>query len=51
MELDKSILLQKQVKNNSEDLQSEFLDLKNWEEQMKQKEKELLNERNEQVIS
>lgn len=51
MELDKSILVQKQVKDNSEDLQSEFLDLINWEEQMKRKEKELLSERNEQVFS
>lgn len=44
MELDESILMQKQVKNNSEDLQSEFLDLKNWEKEMKRKEQELLNE-------
>lgn len=50
MELDKSILMQKQVKDNSEDLQSEFLDLKNWEEQMKRKEQELLNERTGQVF-
>lgn len=45
MELDNSILMQKQVRDNSEDLQSEFLDLKNWEEQMKRKEQEILNER------
>jgi len=50
MELDKSILMQKQVKDNSEDLRSEFLDLKNWEEQMKRKEQELLNERTGQVF-
>ncbi|XP_029666228.1 RNA polymerase II-associated protein 3 [Formica exsecta] len=50
MELDKSILMQKQVKDNSEDLQSEFLDLKNWEEQMKRKEQELLNERTGQKV-
>lgn len=50
MELDKSILMQKQVKHNSEDLRSEFLDLKNWEEQMKRKEQELLNERVGQVF-
>lgn len=50
MELDESILLQKQVKDNSEDLRSEFLDLKNWEEEMKRKERELINERNEQVF-
>lgn len=42
--MDKSILLQKQVKDNSEDLQSEFLDLKNWEEQMKRKDEELRKE-------
>lgn len=48
MELDKSILIQKQVKDNSEDLQSEFLDLKIWEEQMKRKEKELLSGYNEE---
>jgi len=46
MDLDNSILMQKQVRDNSEDLQSEFLDLKNWEEQMKRKEQEILNERN-----
>ncbi|KAL0131847.1 hypothetical protein PUN28_003004 [Cardiocondyla obscurior] len=50
MELDSSILLQKQVRDNSEDLQSEFLDLKNWEAQMKRKEQEILNDRNEQEI-
>lgn len=48
--MDKSVLLQKQIKDNSEDIRSEFLDLKNWEEQMKRKERELLNERNEQVF-
>lgn len=36
--------MQKQVRDNSEDLQSEFLDLKNWEEQMKRKEQEILGE-------
>lgn len=45
MELDNSILMQKQVRDNSEDLRSEFLDLKNWEEQMKRKEQEILSER------
>ncbi|KAL6423103.1 hypothetical protein ACFW04_010534 [Cataglyphis niger] len=50
MELDKSILMQKQVKDNSEDLQTEFLDLKNWEEQMKRKEQELLNEHTGQKV-
>lgn len=51
MDLDNSILMQKQVRDNSEDLQSEFLDLKNWEEQMKRKEQEILNERKGQVCS
>ncbi|XP_011637752.1 RNA polymerase II-associated protein 3 [Pogonomyrmex barbatus] len=50
MALDNSILMQKQVRDNSEDLLSEFLDLKNWEEQMKRKEKEILSERNGQPI-
>ncbi|XP_018401543.1 PREDICTED: RNA polymerase II-associated protein 3 isoform X2 [Cyphomyrmex costatus] len=48
MEHDNSILMQKQVRDNSEDLRSEFLDLKNWEEQIKRKEQEILNEQNEQ---
>lgn len=42
--MDKSILLQKQVRDNSEDLQSEFLDMKSWEEQMKRKDEELKKE-------
>lgn len=44
MSLDRSVLLQKQVKNNSEDLQNEFLDLKNWEAEMKQKDQLLRKE-------
>lgn len=47
--MDKSILIQKQVKDNAEDLQKEFLDMKNWEEQMKRKDDELRKERNYQV--
>ncbi|XP_012538011.2 RNA polymerase II-associated protein 3 [Monomorium pharaonis] len=50
MELDNSILMQKQVRDNSEDLQREFLDLTNWEEQMKRKEQEILSELNGQEI-
>lgn len=50
MDVDKSVLLQKQVRDNSEDLRSEFLDMKNWEEQMKRKERELLSENAEQKI-
>ncbi|XP_043258102.1 RNA polymerase II-associated protein 3 isoform X1 [Colletes gigas] len=47
--MDKSILMQKQVKDNAEDLQKEFLDIKNWEEQMKSKDEELRNQRSEQT--
>ncbi|KZC06477.1 PREDICTED: RNA polymerase II-associated protein 3 [Dufourea novaeangliae] len=42
--MDKSLLMQKQVKDNAEDMQKEFLDMKNWEEQMKQKDEELKRE-------
>lgn len=44
MEHNESIMLQKQVKDNSEDLQSEFLDMKNWEQLMKRKEQELFRQ-------
>ncbi|XP_076637274.1 RNA polymerase II-associated protein spaghetti [Colletes latitarsis] len=47
--MDKSILMQKQVKDNAEDLHKEFLDMKNWEEQMKSKDEELRNQRSEQT--
>lgn len=47
--MDKSILMQKQVRDNSEDLQKEFLDMKNWEEQMKRKDQELRKETSGQV--
>lgn len=50
MEIDKSILLQKQVRDNSSDLQSEFFDMKNWEEQMKRKDSELLHASGDQVL-
>lgn len=39
--MDKSILLQKQVRENSEDLRSYLKDLQTWEEDMKRKESEL----------
>lgn len=39
-----SVLVQKQVKDNAEDLQKEFLDMKNWEEQMRRKDEELRKE-------
>ncbi|XP_076234299.1 RNA polymerase II-associated protein spaghetti [Calliopsis andreniformis] len=49
VEMDKSILMQKQVKDNSEDLQKEFFDLRNWEEEMKRKDEELRKETSEQI--
>lgn len=39
--MDKSFLLQQQIRNNSEDLQKEVLDLKAWEQEMKRKDAEL----------
>ncbi|XP_012258544.2 RNA polymerase II-associated protein 3 [Athalia rosae] len=50
MELDKSILLQKQVRDNASDLQSEYLDMKNWEEQMKRRDAELKYAAGDQVL-
>ncbi|OAD58122.1 RNA polymerase II-associated protein 3 [Eufriesea mexicana] len=47
--MDKSILMQKQIKDNAEDLQKEFLDMKNWEEQMKHKDEEIRKEGSDQV--
>lgn len=47
--MDKSILMQKQVKDNAEDLQKEFLDMKNWEEQMRCKDEQLRKEKTGQV--
>ncbi|CAD1478853.1 unnamed protein product, partial [Heterotrigona itama] len=48
--MDKSILMQKQVRDNAEDLQKEFLDMKNWEEQMKHKDEQLRKETSGQII-
>lgn len=45
-----SLLLQKQVRDNSEDLQKELLDLKIWEQEMKRKEEELLNSTEEVIF-
>lgn len=50
MEVNNSILLQKQVKDNSEDLQNELFDMKNWEKSMKEKEQYLLSELNQQGV-
>ncbi|KAH0539309.1 RNA polymerase II-associated protein 3 [Cotesia glomerata] len=43
MNEDKSIEIQKQVRDNSSDLRTEFLDMKYWEEKMKKAEAELTN--------
>ncbi|XP_076284016.1 RNA polymerase II-associated protein 3-like [Lasioglossum baleicum] len=48
--MDKSLLMQKQVKDNAEDMQKEFLDMKNWEEQMKRKDEELRREASDQMM-
>lgn len=48
--MDKSVLMQKQVRDNAEDLQKEFLDMKNWEEQMKHKDEQLRKEAGGQVL-
>lgn len=42
MELDKSIALQKQVRENADTLRNEFLDMKSWEQQMKKADMELI---------
>ncbi|XP_066585743.1 RNA polymerase II-associated protein 3 [Prorops nasuta] len=44
MNPNKSFYLQKQVRDNTEDLQHELRDLMNWEKDMKKKEKELKNQ-------
>lgn len=49
--MDKSVLVQKQVKDNAEDMQKEFLDMKNWEEQMKRKDEELRTEASGEVCT
>ncbi|XP_011296673.1 RNA polymerase II-associated protein 3 [Fopius arisanus] len=41
MEIDKSIALQKQVRDNADTLRNEFVDMKNWEQQMKKADMEL----------
>ncbi|KAK1132728.1 hypothetical protein K0M31_014105 [Melipona bicolor] len=48
--MDKSVLMQKQVRDNAEDLQKEFLDMKNWEEQMKHKDEQLQKEASGQIV-
>lgn len=42
--MDKSVLLQKQIRDNSEDLQNFMRDLKDWEKEMKRKDESLKGE-------
>lgn len=39
--MDKSIILQQKVRDNSKSLQDEFFDLKFWEEEMKKNDKKI----------
>ncbi|XP_014212467.1 RNA polymerase II-associated protein 3 [Copidosoma floridanum] len=48
--MDKAILLQKQVRENSEDLQKELRDMVAWEEEMKRKDFEIRNATNDQEL-
>lgn len=50
MDPHKSILLQKQIRDNSEDLQREFLDMEAWEEQMKKKDFQIRNVNDDKVF-
>ncbi|XP_014238440.1 RNA polymerase II-associated protein 3 [Trichogramma pretiosum] len=50
MDVSKSILTQKQVRNNAEDLQKEYLDLAAWEEQMKKKDLAIRNMTDDRVL-
>lgn len=49
MDKNKAFLLQRQVKENTEDLQKEFRDMQAWEEQMKKKDFEIRNSKTDQV--
>lgn len=49
MEQNKSILLQKAIRDNAEDLQKEFRDMQAWEEEMKRKEIEIRNLKDDKV--
>ena len=49
MAMDPSIALQKQIRDNSSDLQKEFLDMEAWEEQMKKKDLEIRSMKDDQV--
>ena len=49
MDAHKAILMQRQVRNNAEDLQKEFLDMAAWEEEMKKKDLEIRNTKDDRV--
>lgn len=50
MDKNKAFMLQRQVKENSEDLHKEILDMQAWEEQMKKKDFEIRNSKNDRVL-
>lgn len=43
--MDQSFKIQMDIKNNAEDLRTYMLDLKSWEDEMKEKEKSLQSEK------
>ncbi|XP_054277821.1 RNA polymerase II-associated protein 3-like [Macrosteles quadrilineatus] len=48
--MDKSVLIQKQIKDNAEDLHSYVRDLKLWEEEMKRKDRQLSNQPTDEAL-
>lgn len=48
--MEKAVLLQKQIRDNAQDLHSYMSDLSSWEKDMKRKESELTGEPIEQVV-
>lgn len=48
--MEKAVLLQKQIRDNAQDLHSYMNDLSSWEKDMKRKESELTGEPIEQVV-
>ncbi|XP_011502589.1 PREDICTED: RNA polymerase II-associated protein 3-like [Ceratosolen solmsi marchali] len=48
--MDNAFMLQKQIKENSEDLQKEFCDMEAWEEQMRKKDLEIRNMKNNEKL-
>lgn len=50
MDKNKAFLLQRQIKDNTDDLQKEILDMQAWEEQMKKEDFKIRNSKNDQVM-